>query len=171
MLGLLLNMSGPPTRGDVEDLLLSWVVNNREEFHDDDSEWEDDWEPRPKKVGNLLADVYVNSFYREKADGPLLDGEELFQTVLKAWKRAYRPRIERELAKRPNVRSFDEIYSDDELTEHSGLWWLESIDLETAQLPRSQARKIGEALGGLSASSTIHLWEYCEKMDAEKAPC
>jgi len=170
MLGLLLNMSGPPTRGDVEDLLLSWVVMNREGFEGLDDESDDeDHEPRPQRVGNLLADVYVNSFYHTKRDGPLLSGEELFQTVLKAWKKAFRPRLVRELKKRPKCRSFDEIYSDEDLCENSGLWWLESIELEKATLPRKQARMIGEALGGLEASSTIQMWTYAEDMDKAEA--
>ena len=165
MLGLLLNMSGPPTRGDVEDLLLSWVIMNRDEFHNED----EDSCPAPKLVGDLLARVYINSFYSEKRDGPLLEGEVLFATVFEAWKKAFRPRMEREIKKRTTARKFDEIWDDTDLSENACLWWLESISLESATLPRRQARKIGEALGGLAASAQVQMWEYSERMDMEGA--
>ena len=161
MLGILLNMNGIPKRGEIEDLLLRWIVCGHDGVEDEEEH--EASAPNYAKVGNLLAEMFIHGFWNEEHDGELLDGEKLYAIMFRSWKAAFVPRLTRALKSRGIP--FADRFTEDDLSERFPWHWLESVAVEKLTLPTRQARRIGEALGGNEANSTIAMWEYMEKMD------
>jgi hypothetical protein len=164
MLGLLLHRAGVPDRGDFEDMMLRWIVCGHDGVDDDPEHEPTDRDAQ--KVGNLLVEVFIHSFWNEEHDGELVDGPQLRAVVYRGWKQAFVPRITRALKKRGIA--FSDRFDEDDLLERFNYDWLESVDVTKLALPKRQAQKLGEALGSHEASSTLALWTYMEKMDREQ---
>ena len=162
MMGTLLRMSGVPTREEFKDLILRWLVLA-------DREAGEHWEPQ--KVGNHLIEVYGilgGDPDDEDEREPLIAGEELFRTMFKAWCGGNKPRIIRELKRRG--RDHDHV-TDDWIRsrEVCDLHWTEAFDISTAAFPASLAKEVAHAMGENSASDSISMWAYHEKMEKERA--
>lgn len=166
MLGTLLRLGGPPTREALWDLVLSWLVCRADTaVEDDDADDCDDCEHSSDtaKAGNRLVDAFVEAFWCEKRDGPLLSGEELFKVVNGRACRAYCQRIRRWLQDQGS--SSDHITEEDAV-ESVGVGWIESCNLEKVTMPRRMARQLGDAIGGNVACDGITRNNYVAAQQA-----
>ncbi len=162
MMGTLLRLSGLPTRDEMDDLILRWLVLAQEGGEEDLCD--------TAAIGNLLLKVYglLNQPEddEEAARDPLISGQELYNVMFKAFANGQIPRIRRELEGRG--LEFDHI-DHEWVRDRESFGFDEGFDISTAVFPTSLAKKVGQALGENDAADSIAMWEYCEKMDRERA--
>lgn len=151
-----MNLSGPPTRGDLEELLLRWVITRREEPDADDEEGNppDD----PSAVGNALASALVAFGGRA-----FLSNEALEAFVFARFKETWLVKIRRAIVSRggdPQNRDGDDA---------ADAWpTVESIALHKTTLPRNTASRLADAIADVEVSSTTAMWDWYAREEAER---
>ena len=162
MMGTLLRMSGAPTREEINELVLRWLVLAEEggeaELYD------------TAEIGGHLLKIHelLNQPEddEEAARDPLLGGQDLYNVMFKAFADGHIPRIRRELKRRG--LEFDHV-DREWVRDREAFGFQDSFDLSTAVFTTSFAKEVGRALGEISAADSIQIWAYSEKMDKERA--
>lgn len=164
MIGTLLRMSGAPTKSEIKDMVLRWVVLAQDGGDEDLAD--------AARTGNLLLEVYrlVHQYEddddEDAARDPEIEGQDLYNALFKAFANGEVRRIRAHLKARG--QDFAHI-THEWVREREGFGWFEGFDPETAVIPTSLAKEIGTALGENHAADSIALESLHKELDRERA--
>jgi hypothetical protein len=156
----LMRMDGPPTRDEIRDLVVRWLVL---------AEGGTNGMGDCQAVGKALLEAYNAIEHDDDPDEPvpIITGDELYRTLFKAFCSTWKNRIIRELKSRGDA--FDHI-TDDYVRDGESFpgHWVESVDISDVGMTRKMAREVGQHWGSNTAADGIAMWRMHDEHEATR---
>jgi hypothetical protein len=153
MLGTLLNLSGPVTKDEIEDVILRFILV-------EDSDCEVDGDDK-RRAGRMLLEAHAIMFAGEKEETFAAKEEGsrdkgAFGIIFRAFKRTYLGRMHR--------RGFKHV--DEEDAADAFPWEFPGLNPEDIRLvTKSMAIRIGQAAGDTEAGQAIAVSDYVQAQE------